>query len=89
MPPQPNCPPTDVPQERLAAQILKDGVSLSPKLPSTLYIRTRTATAGYSKVSRGLHFPLEVTGLCTSKSIRRTLGRDSRDLVKPFMHVVI
>ena len=56
--------------------ILKNGVSLSStlnlaaklqQLPSTLHIKTHIATTGYSKVSRGLRFPLEITGLCTSK----------------------
>ena len=35
------------------------------RLPSTLYTETHVATTGYSKVSRGLRFPLEVSGLCT------------------------
>ena len=35
------------------------------QLPSTLYTRTHFAATGYSKVSRGLRFPLEVSGLCT------------------------
>lgn len=31
----------------------------------TLYTRSHVAATGYSKVSRGLRFPLEVSGLCT------------------------
>ena len=30
-----------------------------------LHIKTHVTTTGYSKVSRGLHFPLEISGLCT------------------------
>ena len=37
------------------------------KLPPTLHNKTHAATTSYSKVSRGLRFPLEITGLCTSK----------------------
>ena len=37
------------------------------RLPLTLYNSSCLAATGYSKVSRGLHFPLEITGLCTSK----------------------
>ena len=37
------------------------------QLPPTLYNNDRTATAGYSKVSRGLRVPLEFPGLCTRK----------------------
>ena len=58
-------------------QILKSGVTLAPKpftgvnglkqLPLTLYNKTHTTATGYSKVSRGLRFPLEVPGLCTRK----------------------
>ena len=35
------------------------------KLPPTLHNKTHVATISYSKVSRGLHFPLEIPGLCT------------------------
>ena len=31
----------------------------------TLYTQPHVTTIGYSKVSRGLRFPLEVSGLCT------------------------
>ena len=51
------------------------GVTSSPKvksndhtlkqLPRTLYNTTHVATTSYSKVSRGLRFPLEVSGLRT------------------------
>ena len=58
------------------------------KLLLTLYIQTHTATTGYSKVSRGLHDPLEVFGLHTEESVRKVLDRDSGDLVTPFMRVV-
>jgi hypothetical protein len=37
------------------------------RLPSTLYDETHVTATGYSKVSRGLHFPLEVPGLYTRK----------------------
>ena len=58
-------------------QFLISGVTLLPKshadahdfkrLPLTLYTRRHTTATGYSKVSRGLRFPLEVPGLCTRK----------------------
>ncbi len=35
------------------------------QLPLTLYIKSHITATGYSKVSRGLRFPLEVPGLCT------------------------
>jgi hypothetical protein len=35
------------------------------QLPPTLYTKTHFTATGYSKVSRGLRFPLEVSGLCT------------------------
>ena len=54
---------------------MKSGVTLLPKyfsddkylkqLPLTLYNISHTTATGYSKVSRGLRFPLEVPGLCT------------------------
>ena len=40
----------------------------------TLYNRNRTTATGYSKVSRGLRFPLEIPGLCT----RMEYSGDSR-----------
>ena len=56
-------------------QFLKSGVTLAPKpltdvigfkqLPLTLYNKNRITATGYSKVSRGLRFPLEIPGLCT------------------------
>ena len=49
-------------------------MAFTPKLTSrleqlllTLYNKINIATTNYSKVSRGLRFPLEITGLCTSK----------------------
>ena len=35
------------------------------QLPLTLYNKTHIAATDYSKVSRGLHFPLEISGICT------------------------
>ena len=37
------------------------------QLPLTLYNKTHVAVTGYSKVSRGLRFPLEIPGFCTRK----------------------
>ena len=57
-------------------QILKRSVTLlTPQnlttllrsLLLTLYNRTYTTTTSYSKVSRGLRFPLEISGFCTGK----------------------
>jgi hypothetical protein len=58
-------------------KFLISGVTLAPKsyadahdfkqLPLTLYTKNRTTATGYSKVSRGLRFPLEIPGLCTRK----------------------
>ena len=77
VPPQPNCPPIGVPLSRLVTQSQISGVTLSPtphadahglkQLPLTLYIKNRITTTGYSKVSRGLRFPLEIPGLYTRK----------------------
>src|SRR3989338_194808 len=59
-------------------QIIISGVTLSPiihpkvyayQLPLTLCITARTTTTGYSKVSRGLRFPLEIPGLYTRMKI--------------------
>ena len=55
---------------------LKNGVSWTStrnlaatlwQLPSTLHIKIHIAATSCSKVSRGLRFPLEITGLYTSK----------------------
>ena len=56
-------------------KFLKSGVTLAPKpttdviglkqLPLTLYNKNRITATGYSKVSRGLRFPLEIPRLCT------------------------
>jgi len=35
------------------------------QLPPSLHSRTHIATTSYSKVLRGLRFPLEISGLCT------------------------
>ena len=80
-------------------QILKSGVTLASKirtydrilkqLPPTLYNKTHIAATDYSKVSRGLHFPLEISGIRTRQSVQRILVGDSEDLVTPFMQVVI
>lgn len=85
--------------QRLAAQVVKGGVTLLSqaqpdgsalkRLPPTLYDNTRTAAAGYSKVLRGLHFLLELSGLCTRKGVRGLPTGDSDNLVTPFMHVTI
>ena len=63
---------------------MKSGVTLLPKplsddidlkqLPLTLYNKNHITATGYSKVSRGLRFPLEVPGLCT----RNKYSGDSR-----------
>src|SRR3989338_5285121 len=63
---------------------MKSGVTSLPKsvsddidlkrLPLTLYNTNHTTATGYSKVSRGLRFPLEVPGLCT----RKVYSGDSR-----------
>ena len=65
-------------------QTLISGVTLLPQphadahgfkqLPLTLYIRNRTTATDYSKVSRGLRFPLEIPGLYT----RMEFSGDSR-----------
>src|SRR3989338_10534173 len=43
---------------------VSDDIGLK-QLPLTLYNTNRTTATGYSKVSRGLRFPLEIPGLCT------------------------
>ena len=48
----------------MSPQLLTDVISLK-QLPLTLYNRNHITTTGYSKVSRGLRFPLEIPGLCT------------------------
>ena len=75
-------------------QFLEKSISLeSPRylttslqrLLSILHTKNYITAAGYSKVSRGLRFPLEFSGLCTRKIVRGTVRRDSSDLVTPFM----
>ena len=56
-------------------QVAKCGVTLVPQrksddvrlkqLPHTLYDDTRVTATSYSKVLRGLRFPLKISGLCT------------------------
>ena len=58
------------------------------QLLSTLNKKPNPTTTSYSKVSRGLHFPLEVPGLCARRIFREVLIGDSEDLVTPFMQVV-
>ena len=40
-----------------------------------LYINTHTAATGYSKVSRGLHFPLDLPGFCTRREFSEGSSR--------------
>ena len=47
-------------------KLLTDVISFK-QLLLTLYNQNRTTATGYSKVSRGLRFPLEIPGLCTRK----------------------
>ena len=56
---------------------MKSGVTLLPnmlagtnilkRLPLTLCSEAHVTTSDYSKVSRGLYFPLEIPGFCTRK----------------------
>ena len=55
----------------MTPQVQPDDYTLK-QLPLTLYSRNHTTTTGYSKVSRGLRFPLEVPGLNTRN---RVFGR--------------
>ena len=59
-----------------------EGVSL---LPPTLRTRDHNPTTGCSKAPRGLLAPRGVPGLCTRLRVHRAPGRDSGDLVDPFM----
>jgi len=58
------------------------------RLLATLHNQIYTTATSYSKVSRGLRFPLEIPGLCTRKVVQGYPTRDSGDLVMPFMQVV-
>ncbi len=58
-------------------------------LPPILCVLVKTTTTSCSKGPQGLRFPLGVRGLFTTRYIRKVLVRDSDDLVKPFMQVVI
>ena len=60
-----------------------EGVS---SLPPTLCTRSRISTPGCGKAPRGLLAPSGVPGLCTWLRVHRVPGRDSGDLVDPFMH---
>lgn len=80
---------------RLEARSPVAGVSLAPPrppekaphwLPATLRTSNRASAAGCSKAPRGLLAPPGVPGLCTRRWVRRAPGRDSGDLVDPFMH---
>ncbi len=55
-------------------------------LPPTLCTPPRAPTAGCGKAPQGLLAPSGVPGLCTWRWVRRAPGRDSGDLVDPFMH---
>jgi hypothetical protein len=48
----------------LAPKLFSDDNNLK-QLPLTLYNKNHITATGYSKVSRGLRFPLEIPGLCT------------------------
>jgi hypothetical protein len=68
--------------------------SINPKrltstLLPTLSTFNKITTTGCSKGLQGLRFPLGDTGLYTGEWFRKTLVRDSDNLVKPFMHVSI
>ena len=54
------CGVTSVPQSKPDSLLLK-------QLPHTLYNATRVTATSYSKVSRGLRFPLEISGLPTRR----------------------
>ena len=76
MPPQPNCPPIGVPPFRgEQCNDPESGISfLHPPaltsrlrlLPPILHTRHYTAATSYSKVLRGLRFPLGIAGFHTS-----------------------
>ena len=55
-------------------------------LPPTLRTHDHTPTTGCGKAPRGLLAPRGVPGLCTRLRVHRIPGRDSGDLVGPFMH---
>ena len=76
VPPQPNCPSTDVHTKKsmLETQLPEGGVSRTNQrilanthriLPPTLHTNNQASTADCSKTLRGLHFPMEVSGLFT------------------------
>ena len=71
----------------LASQRIPKEIRLK-QLPLTLCTKSHATATAYSKVSRGLHFPLEDSGLCTRKNVRRLPVGDSGDLVTPFMQAV-
>ena len=55
-------------------------------LPPTLRTSNHTPTTGCCKAPRGLLAPSGVPGLFTRLRVHRVPGRDSGDLVDPFMH---
>ena len=54
-----------------------------------LGIPSKITTTSCSKGPQGLRFPLGVRGIFATKYFQKALIRDSDDLVKPFMQVVI
>ena len=54
-----------------------------------LCIPPKITTSSYSKGPQGLRFPLGVRGIFATQYFRKVSIRDSDDLVKPFMQVVI
>ena len=63
--------------------------SILKQLPPTLCNTACTAATGYSKVPRGLRFPLGIPGICTWQGVRRDPAWDSGDLVTSFMQAGI
>ncbi len=54
-----------------------------------LCISLKITTTSCSKVPQGLSFPLGVSGLFTGQYFQKVPTRDSDNLVKPFMQVII
>ena len=63
-------------------------MTVSTLLP-ILCIPLRITTTSCSKGPQGLRFPLGVRGIFATQYFRKVSIRDSDDLVKPFMQVVI
>ena len=102
MPPQPNCPSTDVHTKKsmLETQLPEGGVSRTNQrilanthriLPPTLHTNNQASTADCSKTLRGLHFPMEVSGLFTRTAPRSTIhaGRYLSDKAFRYLKRVI